>query len=80
LLQSVADTNSEKTFQMMQQAINASLPNPIPLYQQQKSAYLAEDIITFLQSNIAFRDQFLAVTMDMLQNATTLKKKIENSD
>lgn len=80
LLQSVADTNSEKTFQVMQQAIAASLPNPIPLYQQQKNAFLAEDIIAFLQSNMAFRDQFLTVSMDMLQDASNLKKKIENSN
>ena len=80
LLQPVADTAStEASFKTLEQLANASLQNPIALYQQQKNALLSEDVIKFLQEHMAFRDQFFAVTTQMLLDATTLKTKIEKN-
>jgi hypothetical protein len=80
LLQPVADTAStEASFKTLEQLANASLQNPIALYQQQKNALLSEDVIKFLQEHMAFRDQFFEVTTQMLLDATTLKTKIEKS-
>jgi len=74
-----ADT-SAATFAAVQQAYNSSLSNPIALYQEQKNALLSEDVISFLQSHIAFWDSFFKVSVDMLQDATTLRQKIEDSN
>ena len=74
---SVAWDNTAALFNARDQL--ATLANPIQLYQQQKNALLSEDIIGFLQEHIAFRDQFFAVTTQMVLDVTTLKTKIENS-
>lgn len=80
-LEPVANADASKaSFQALQQVVDASLQNPIALYQQQKSAFLSEDVINFLQAHIVFWDTFLSASLDMQQSAITLKKKIENSN
>ena len=78
-LEPAQNTTSAAQFQALQNASVSSLPNPIQLYQKQKSALLSEDIISFLWSQVTFWDQFYLVSNSLLQDAARLKNKINSS-